>query len=66
MIISICNFSGSTCVSVMTIGRKLYVANVGDSRGILIKSIIDSTENKEEGDKCDCIALTRDHKPDDV
>jgi hypothetical protein len=50
----------------MTIGRKLYVANVGDSRGILIKSIIDSGENKEDGDKCDCIALTRDHKPDDV
>jgi len=29
-------YSGSTCVSVMTMGRKLYVANVGDSRGIVI------------------------------
>ena len=33
-------FSGSTCVSVMTLGRKLYMANVGDSRGIVIKSIM--------------------------
>lgn len=30
-------FSGSTCVSVLTYGRKLYVANVGDSRAILIR-----------------------------
>ena len=29
-------YSGSTCVSVMTIGRKLFMANVGDSRGIVI------------------------------
>ena len=32
-------YSGSTCVSVMTLGRKLYIANVGDSRGIVIKSM---------------------------
>ena len=31
-------YSGSTCVSVMTLGRKLYVANVGDSRGIVIRA----------------------------
>lgn len=31
-------FSGSTCVSLMTFGRVLYVANVGDSRAILIKA----------------------------
>jgi serine/threonine protein phosphatase PrpC len=31
-------FSGSTCVSVLTFGRKIYVSNVGDSRAILIKS----------------------------
>lgn len=30
-------YSGSTCVSVMTLGRKLYMANVGDSRGIVIR-----------------------------
>jgi serine/threonine protein phosphatase PrpC len=32
-------YSGSTCVSVMTIGKKLFVANVGDSRGIVIKAL---------------------------
>ena len=34
-------FSGSTCVSVLTFGRKVYVANVGDSRAIVIKSAVD-------------------------
>ena len=31
-------FSGSTCVSVLTFSRKIYVSNVGDSRAILIKA----------------------------
>ena len=30
-------FSGSTCVSIITYGNKIYVANVGDSRAILIR-----------------------------
>jgi serine/threonine protein phosphatase PrpC len=30
-------FSGSTCVAVLTYGRKLYVPNVGDSRAIMIR-----------------------------
>ena len=30
-------FSGSTCTSVITYGRKVYCANVGDSRTILIR-----------------------------
>lgn len=30
-------FSGSTCVSVLTYGRKVFVANVGDSRAIVIR-----------------------------
>lgn len=30
-------FSGSTCVSLLTYGRHLYMGNVGDSRAILIK-----------------------------
>ena len=53
------NYSGSTCVSVMTIGRKLYMANVGDSRGIVIQSVPGSST------ECTCEALTRDHKPED-
>lgn len=52
-------FSGSTCVSLLTYGRKLYVANVGDSRAIMVQA-------SPEGDKkCTCYALSRDHKPDD-
>lgn len=29
--------SGSTCVSVLTYGRKLFIANVGDSRAIIAR-----------------------------
>jgi serine/threonine protein phosphatase PrpC len=32
-------FSGSTCVSMMTLGQKLFCSNVGDSRGIVCKLI---------------------------
>lgn len=31
-------FSGSTCTSMITYGRKVYCANVGDSRTILIRA----------------------------
>lgn len=31
-------FSGSTCTSILTYGRKVYCANVGDSRTILIRA----------------------------
>jgi len=48
----------------MTLGRKLYVANVGDSRGIVIKSI-PGPAGSEAANQCTCLALTRDHKPDD-
>ena len=30
-------FSGSTCVTVLTMGQKLFCSNVGDSRGIIVK-----------------------------
>ena len=30
-------YSGSTCVSVLTYGRHLFIANVGDSRAIIIR-----------------------------
>ena len=49
--------SGSTCVSVLCFGRRIFVANVGDSRAILIK---------QTGiNECTAIPLSRDHKPDD-
>jgi serine/threonine protein phosphatase PrpC len=31
----------------MTMGKKLYVANVGDSRGIVIKSMHEDKSNKD-------------------
>ena len=31
-------FSGSTCTSILTYGRKVYCANVGDSRTVLIRA----------------------------
>lgn len=30
-------FSGSTCVSILTYGRHVFMANVGDSRAIIIE-----------------------------
>ena len=57
-------YSGSTCVSVMTLGRKLFVANVGDSRGIVITSLGDPTK-VDAKNQCSTVALSRDHKPDD-
>ena len=38
-------FSGSTCTSLLVLGRKLYIANVGDSRSILVKG---TTEEGKE------------------
>jgi serine/threonine protein phosphatase PrpC len=53
-------YSGSTCVSVLTFGTKLFIANVGDSRAILIK------KNDENSKGFEVTALTRDHKPCDL
>lgn len=32
-------FSGSTCVSVLIVGNKVFCANVGDSRAVLMRGI---------------------------
>lgn len=48
----------------MTMGRKIYMANVGDSRGIVIRSI-EATSPEQAHVACETDALTRDHKPDD-
>lgn len=47
----------------MTLGKKLYMANVGDSRGIVIRSIPGNPN--DPASQCAATALTRDHKPDD-
>ena len=49
----------------MTMGRKLYMANVGDSRGIVIRSI-EPVAPDQAHLACETDALTRDHKPDDA
>ena len=46
-------FSGSTCTSMITYGRKVYCANVGDSRTIIIRA----NPNNQEGKFC-CHNLT--------
>ena len=48
-------FSGSTCVSMMTLGQKLFCVNVGDSRGIVVKLTADN--------KMIAHAISRDQKP---
>lgn len=53
-------FSGSTCVSVLTYGRKIFVSNVGDSRAIMI-----SATGQGQTDKFHVQPISRDHKPDD-
>ena len=39
-------FSGSTCTSIVTFGRKLFCANVGDSRSIIISSAPRTADGK--------------------
>lgn len=46
-------FSGSTCVSILIVGNKVFCANVGDSRAVLARE----TDGHLNG-----FALNRDHK----
>ena len=48
-------FSGSTCVSVLIVGTKVFCANVGDSRAVLVRTV---------DDRVTAIPLNRDHKAD--
>jgi serine/threonine protein phosphatase PrpC len=52
------NFSGSTFVSTLIIGNKIYCGNVGDSRALVVSF------DEKEGEVC-CTPVSRDHKPDD-
>ena len=50
-------FSGSTCVTVLIVGNKIFCANVGDSRAVLAR------ETPHEGSKIlSGYPLNRDHK----
>ena len=51
-------FSGSTCVTVLTLGQKLFCSNVGDSRGIVVKKV-----KKDSTEKIIAQAISRDQKP---
>ena len=56
-----CEYSGSTCVSLLLPNKnskEAYIANVGDSRAIIIKE-----EKPSKGDKWTFKQLSRDHKP---
>ena len=51
-------FSGSTCVSVLIVGTKVFCANVGDSRAVLVRTV-------GQADSLAAIPLNRDHKADE-
>lgn len=52
-------FSGSTCVSVLIVGTKIFCANVGDSRAVLVR------KTGKNQDQTVAIPLNRDHKADE-
>ena len=56
-------FSGSTLIVVLIRGNIVYCANVGDSRALLARQIVESAE-QATSKKWMSIALSRDHKPD--
>lgn len=58
------HFSGTTCVLVFKIGKKIICSNVGDSRAILVerKFIFDEKTN-DIINKYEIIELSHDHKP---
>ena len=45
-------YSGSTCVSILTYGRHLFIANVGDSRAIIIKQDPNDPRRKFHSSHC--------------
>ena len=57
-------FSGSTLNLVVIKGKKLYCANVGDSRSIIGNQVNDINSKKSTGRNWIAVSLSRDHKPD--
>lgn len=58
-------FSGSTCVSVLIVGNKVFCANVGDSRATLARRKEIIGPNGVSTNKMVGIPLNRDHKADE-
>ena len=61
------SFSGSTCVLLFKTGRKLIIANTGDSRAILVKENRGKQISKQNIDPCakyEVEQLSIDQKPD--
>ena len=70
------NFSGSTFITVLIRGKKLWCANIGDSRALLGREM-QALDHASATDKCKgavsrgsnhwmSIALSRDHKPNEA
>jgi serine/threonine protein phosphatase PrpC len=60
------NFSGSTFISVLMRHKKLWCANIGDSRALLGRQMNDKSSLKGQSNHWMSIALSRDHKPNEV
>ena len=58
-------FSGSTCVSVLIVGNKVFCANVGDSRATLARRKEITGASGPNNYKMVGIPLNRDHKADE-
>jgi serine/threonine protein phosphatase PrpC len=58
------NFSGTTCILVFKIGKKIICSNVGDSRAILVeRKLIFEEKTNSILNKYEIIELSHDHKP---
>ena len=66
------NFSGSTFVSVLIKGKKMWCGNIGDSRAFIARKLPYNYQShkgggaKGVGNHWMSIALSRDHKPNEV
>ncbi|OMJ92120.1 hypothetical protein SteCoe_5227 [Stentor coeruleus] len=58
------SFSGSTLNLVIIKGKKLFCANIGDSRAIIGNQVNDIDSKTSSGKNWVSVSLSRDHKPD--
>lgn len=42
------SYSGTTCTSVLMFGNKLYIANAGDCRALLVRKIENASDSLTE------------------